>query len=212
MRELFRECLLFFYKLFYRPFTRLRHLHTSLLRRARKETGPSQIEATFHIYRVQTIGRSFDLLLTLPGSIENRIVLNGCWEPHLSRIICFFMKKDGLFIDVGANIGYHSLYVASSFPESRCISFEPNPFIFKELTRNIQANDHMENITAYPLAVSAVCGEIEFHAQPENSYNRGLSSIRHNPDTPPDSKKMIVEATTLDSIVDRESKEKVCVN
>lgn len=43
-------------------------------------------------------------------------------------------------VDVGANAGFFSLYMASRFPEARILAFEPVPVNFSLLERNFRAN------------------------------------------------------------------------
>ena len=52
----------------------------------------------------------------------------------------------GTFIDVGANVGNHSIYMAKCAGASRIIAFEPNPKAFRVLKTNMRLNgiDFME--------------------------------------------------------------------
>jgi FkbM family methyltransferase len=47
----------------------------------------------------------------------------------------------GTFVDIGANIGNHSLYFALFGHASRIIPFEPNPLAYRILLANIALND-----------------------------------------------------------------------
>ncbi len=46
----------------------------------------------------------------------------------------------GVFVDIGANVGNHSLFVAGFLSPSRVIPFEPNPAAYKLLLANVALN------------------------------------------------------------------------
>lgn len=117
--------------------------------------------------------------LERPGLIEDHIVQNGGWEMGLVDIISHFIKDDSLFLDIGANIGYHSLYIASMFPNALCYSFEPNPDIYQQLKQNVSINK-FKNIVTHNVAAGATNGTTKFCKVQESAYNRGLSAIDHN--------------------------------
>ena len=43
-----------------------------------------------------------------------------------------------MIIDCGANIGISLIYLKMVLPQSKIIAFEPDPFLFDYLTRNIK--------------------------------------------------------------------------
>ena len=55
-------------------------------------------------------------------------------------------------IDCGSNIGLSILYFKHIFPNSRVLSFEPDPFLFKYLAQNVRANG-LTDIEIVPKAV-----------------------------------------------------------
>jgi FkbM family methyltransferase len=64
------------------------------------------------------------------------------------------LKAGEVVVDVGANVGVVSLYLAKKFPEAQIIAVEPHPQTFEYLKLNIKANG-CENITALNYAVNA---------------------------------------------------------
>ena len=63
------------------------------------------------------------------------------YEPKELRIISRFFPKGGVFVDIGANVGNHSLYVAKYLSPAAVIPFEPNPLAFKLLRANVALNE-----------------------------------------------------------------------
>jgi len=56
------------------------------------------------------------------------------------------------FLDIGANIGYHSLCVAAQ--QKRTVSVEAAPFNFYALNSSREANEWVDRMTVYQIAVS----------------------------------------------------------
>src|SRR5215468_9620529 len=145
----------------------------------------------------QTLGTPMRMLLTRPGHIEDELLRRGVWEAHVSRALAFFGKPGGTFVDVGANIGFHALYVAHSCPGTKVVCFEPNPFVRAELARNV-AFDGVAGVEIRPFALGERPGSADFHAQTARAYNRGASSLLRNPNVGSRYQKLPVEVRVLD--------------
>jgi FkbM family methyltransferase len=61
-------------------------------------------------------------------------------------------SKHPTIIDCGANIGVATIYFKIKFPEARVLAFEPNPYIYQLLEKNIQTNC-IKKIELYNLAL-----------------------------------------------------------
>ena len=64
------------------------------------------------------------------------------------------------FLDIGANVGKYSIMLANS--GAKVFSFEPNPYTYSVLKRNIELNKLSELISSLNLGVSDSIGELEF--------------------------------------------------
>lgn len=62
------------------------------------------------------------------------------YEPLTAALVRTLMGPTGLFLDVGANIGFHSLMLASVRPEVDIVAFEPHPELQEFLRANVAAN------------------------------------------------------------------------
>ena len=63
------------------------------------------------------------------------------------------LQLEGVYIDVGANIGNHSIYFGLFSNADKVIGFEPHPQIFRLLQKNIRANDLEERVQPYNVAL-----------------------------------------------------------
>lgn len=73
------------------------------------------------------------------------------------RILRESVAGGGVFLDIGANIGYYAL-MAASFGASRVLAFEPNPKVYSRLGFNIGANGLESRVRALPIALGAETG------------------------------------------------------
>lgn len=92
--------------------------------------------------------------LDLGEVIDSFIYYSGCFEPMTTAFINKNIEEGMTVLDIGANIGCHTLRFAKLVGESgRVIAFEPTSWAFSRLRRNTELND-FSNITLEKLAVS----------------------------------------------------------
>lgn len=92
---------------------------------------------------------------SVPNLIENvsyELYINGHYEKDTISHICRTLPNNGIFIDVGANIGAISVEVAILRPDITVISFEASPSVFQYLKKNKEQND-LSNLYIYNLAI-----------------------------------------------------------
>jgi FkbM family methyltransferase len=66
--------------------------------------------------------------------VSTAIAITGVWEPRISKLIVDAMKPGGIFVDIGANIGWHSKIVQNE--GYNVIAFEPEPENYNILKEN----------------------------------------------------------------------------
>ncbi|TNJ40657.1 FkbM family methyltransferase [Phaeobacter sp. B1627] len=86
-------------------------------------------------------GRRFVFAVDMKRDPIQRALREGKFyeEEELSLVKSIF-PFGGTFVDIGANVGNHSLYVASFLTAAKVIPFEPNPKALKLLLANIAMN------------------------------------------------------------------------
>ncbi len=81
------------------------------------------------------------LRVSLADPYWARLLAKGyVYEPEVAAFLRSIRGMAFDFVDVGANVGYWSVFVSGQFPESRVTAIEPNPAIFSELVTNAALN------------------------------------------------------------------------
>jgi FkbM family methyltransferase len=112
------------------------------------------------------------------------------------------------FFDVGANIGYYSILGCKVNPDLKVWAFEPSKGAMYYMGENVEINDLQERIIVEALALSDVCGEIDFYEMRNLKFPKIYNlSGEHNIGTKKEkiSYKTTVESITLDDYVNRKS-------
>ena len=79
--------------------------------------------------------------LDLTQGIDFAIYLQGGFEPSTILSYKKIVKKNDVVLDIGANIGAHTLPLAAMVGEKgRIIAFEPTDYAFKKLQTNLDLN------------------------------------------------------------------------
>jgi FkbM family methyltransferase len=88
------------------------------------------------------------------------------------------LPPDGVFFDIGANVGLYSLWATSVLDRrGRVVAMEPNPPALRRLRFNIACNHREDLIQVVAMGASDVAGEFELHL---DSTNLGGSSLESN--------------------------------
>jgi FkbM family methyltransferase len=116
-------------------------------------------------------------------------------QPDL-KVAQLLVDQESIFIDIGANIGLYTKYLAPL--SGKTISFEPVPFTFEMLENTIRSFG-LENVEAHQIAISdmMVSTEIEIPVQAgvQNYYRASLSGDTQSSTTI----RFPVQTKTLDS-------------
>lgn len=86
-----------------------------------------------------------------------------------------------VFLDVGANVGFHSLSLSKMFVNSQFYAFEPVPNTFNYLDQNLQLN-FSKNVQIHNCGISDKSGELEFYFYPEGSGNASSRNLSDRED------------------------------
>lgn len=139
--------------------------------------------------------------------IGNNILLSGEYGRESVRDLRRFLEEKEIFspnnvvLELGANIGTHSIYLVRDFAAARVVAVEPDPQTYEILDHNIALNVLNGIVTPVKLAMSDQQGQVQFA---RNMLNRGGSGIGRQLDIlGADAPTLDVDATTVDDLLDR---------
>ena len=105
---------------------------------------------------------------------------SGIYEPDTLSTILRHLPPDGVFLDVGANVGAISLAVASLRPTGRVVSIEADPRIAAFLRKNVIDNRH-ENVVVVECVAGAEEGKVRFYPAPQDHFGMGSIGAQFAP-------------------------------
>jgi FkbM family methyltransferase len=140
--------------------------------------------------------------------IEWILFFYGSFESEIDKMIKRLLQSGGVAMDVGANIGCHTLIMAAQVgPRGKVVAFEPCPDIFGRLQDNIFLNN-FNNVILLPWALSNISGELPLHLPRRDVFNRGTASLYFSDDWHGENK-VLVPVKTIDEVVADEKLERL---
>jgi FkbM family methyltransferase len=79
----------------------------------------------------------------------------GRYEEENVDVLFSFIKEDTVFLDIGANLGFFSLKISRRLgPKGKVYAFEPHPWLYDLLCRNVYVNGLRHKATCFKMALS----------------------------------------------------------
>jgi FkbM family methyltransferase len=92
-----------------------------------------------------------------------------------------FINKGDLVIGIGPNVGDTTVLMALAAGETGLtLAFEPNPYVFKILEKNVSLNKGKQNIVALPFAISVKEEEFYYISSEASFGNGGISPTKES--------------------------------
>jgi FkbM family methyltransferase len=131
------------------------------------------------ILKAKPINGDFIMECDTTTWIGAKIFYLGDYEPELKLAFKTIIKKGDTILDIGANVGFHSLYFAElAGKNGKVLAFEPVPYNFDVLNTNIKLNSY-ENINVKNIALGNKNEQLLIDAD-ENSENPGSFNLFAN--------------------------------
>jgi FkbM family methyltransferase len=137
-----------------------------VLREELRNSAGKLLLQTFRPERAVT-GNGKPMLIDLRDTaIANSIFTTGAFEQHVTGLIHSMNLSGAVALDIGANIGVHTLHMSESVgPDGAVFAFEPEPRVLRLLHRNLSRNA-ASNVTVIAKAAGA---------------GRGIGAVQQNP-------------------------------
>lgn len=124
-------------------------------------------------FQIRSWGKRLKFYVHHRDLIGRHIAKYGTHEPVPTRWIDNYLRdaRPGIFIDVGANLGWHTVHAAQHPSVETVVAFEPEPFNAWLLDRNLTSND-VGNAIVSNAAVGAQSGTMRLHRYKSSNYGR----------------------------------------
>lgn len=119
------------------------------------------------------------------------------YDDHIFQFLCRNLSRYRRALDLGANIGVYTLFLAPQM--DRVDAFEPEPLVIEKLRANLALNG-VRNVVIHETCVGNVSGNIGF--DPPGRSNEGIGKVSAGPAVA-----SVRRCTTLDDFLGDEIKE-----
>jgi FkbM family methyltransferase len=105
--------------------------------------------------------------LDLKEGIDFSIFLFGAFEPEVVRCYSALLQPGSVAIDIGANVGAHTLPLARAVGENgRVFAFEPTAYAFAKLNANLALNPALQpRVQASQTLLTDAAGDVKVPAE-----------------------------------------------
>ncbi|MCZ4058151.1 FkbM family methyltransferase [Pantoea sp. LMR881] len=171
------------------------------------EEGNESVNKVFSIDNLFSFSYTDKLVcMYLPNEldfIQNVIKGNKCfYEPEMLSDIATRSKLGSTIIDIGANIGNHSVYFGLFCGAGKVLSFEPQTEVYDTLCKNISLNNLNEKVTAFKMGLGSY--ETMASLGVVDHKNIGMTKLEINAGGE-------IKISTLDSLMENEPKNSISV-
>lgn len=146
--------------------------------------------------------RDQQFFVSIAGSIDRHILSEGLFEKGVIDLLKDFCAERGfneMMIDIGANVGNHTVALARNF--KRVESVEPHPVLFRILEANVLHNN-LANVQCHNIGLA---NEDSSGTLTESVTEHGLSRVRERSQLAPEVFGLSAEAFGKEYAVDLKS-------
>ncbi len=115
------------------------------------------------------------------NALTYALVSRGSFEPSVSACLDRALRPGDVLLDVGANIGYHTLRGAVAVgPKGRVVAVEPEADNLRILRENVTTNE-LANVTVLPVAGGSNPGVLGLYTSASNRGDHRLYAVEARP-------------------------------
>lgn len=114
--------------------------------------------------------------------IDYHVLSRGAFEPGLTALLAWWAEQfpGGMFLDVGANVGVHSLVASKAY--RKVLAVEPFPPLIERLLHHIRINN-IPNIELIKGGLGSATREVSFRAPSPRNLGTGRVTEDDNEDS-----------------------------
>lgn len=117
------------------------------------------VKFTFEGRHVLKLTDDLEIILGRQENYGSAVYAHNLADYHEMMFLAHSLRPGDIFLDVGANVGMYSVWVAG-VSDARAIAFEPVPGTYSTLLKNIRLNALDSRITAHQVAVGEEAGSV----------------------------------------------------
>ena len=96
-------------------------------------------------------------------SVPFSVLADGYYEPYQSDLLVSLGKLSKHFLDIGSNMGFYSLALASENLSLQVDAFEPQPLVFSMLEKNVDLNQLTERVRIHNVGLGKDVGILKMY-------------------------------------------------
>ena len=132
------------------------------------------------------------------NAMESKMIVSARFrEAKELEVISKYLKNGGIFLDIGANIGYYSL-MAAKLGASKILGIEPNPLVLDRFKENIRFNEYKKKIKTYQVGIGEKIESRELYLSKVDLGSSSVLAQKNSLD------KIIIEMLPLELFLKRE--------
>ncbi len=169
-------------------------LHTTKAARIQLNDVRARLGTGLHRYEItQGLQMEFDLSRDSDAFMYDYLLRYGHYEREVESVLTELITGDTTFVDVGANVGYFTLF--SSRLAQTVYAFEPVPAVFTRLSRNVALNG-LKNVRAFQCAVSKKRERLKiFESKISPGHDSTVKRFEHG-------RSILVDSLSLDEVIE----------
>lgn len=117
--------------------------------------------------------------LSPQSDLFRRVVSEGSYEPELASLYAQHIDPERDIIDVGANVGFFTVFGAKQLSKGRVLAVEPTTGAYARLNRNIERNGVSEKVIAHKGLASDTDGEATINAVAGREEYASIGELVH---------------------------------
>ena len=128
--------------------------------------------------------------------VSKHILKHGDYDVEICKTLLRILPKGARCLDIGANIGFWSCFLASELDATSVVAVEPEPSNLRLLKKNVSLNDLNNKIRIIEAAADTCPGALDLYLSPDNAGDHQLYAA----DT--SRTKVQVPVVRLDDVID----------
>lgn len=138
-------------------------------------------------------------------SVVPQMKRTRCYEPHITSVLDHTIGFGGNFLDIGANLGQHSIALAKTNVLTKFIAIEAALPNVEKIRSSIEINN-IKNMTVINALLGQPGEEVGYYFWPENCACAFVSKTDYGLNRHPDKKLYSIEAKYLHDLIPNDTK------